>query len=673
MNKLKYILPVALAAMTLSCAHDVIDVQPPAVEIENTTQEVLIKFSPDIIDAVEEGLEIRGNSRSGLYSVDDVLAIIDGYELERVFPVDKSKEGRSREAGLHLWYVVRFKGNYSVDDVIKRLSKLGEVQIATPNRKIQRAYNPDKKVIPLPTSAISKASASRATTPYNDPLQNYQWSIVNRGDLFSDTGKGIAGADVGAEKAWEMSTGDPSIIVAVLDEGVCLDHPELAPNMWHNEGEVYRSHDDNDGNGYAGDYYGYNFAADKGIISWDNLGDSGHATHVAGVIAAQNNNGEGIMSIAGGTPDRPGVKIMTCQIFSDGYAAGTTVVMARAIKYAADNGAVVLQCSFGYVSGTANVYDWGEQGFSSEEEWATLCPLEKEAFDYFCYNAGSPNGPIDGGIAIFASGNESAPSAGFPGAAENYVSVAATAADYTPAVYSNYGEGTTISAPGGDQDYYYEYGGPGTEMEYGELGCILSTMPYHLCPSGYGYMEGTSMACPHVSGVVALGLSYAMQLRKHFTADEFKELLYSSAVPFDEYLSGNKTYYKYVADVGQNQKMQMTLGNYRNKMGAGQVNAERLLKAIEGNGIPIRFPNIYVPLNGMVALIPGNYFLNGETLTYTVQIEDPEIASCTLNEGKMIFNGLGQGATKASITASNGVTQDFIITVRNGANSNGWL
>lgn len=672
MKNIRYILPLALAALTWSCTDETLTEAPP-VEIETTAQEVLVKFSPDIIDALEEGLESRGNSRSGIYTVDDVLSLIEGYELERVFPVDKTKEDRTREAGMHLWYIVRFKGNCSVDDAVKRLSKLGDVQVATPNRRIQRAYNPNKKAIPLPVEALGRAMGSRATQAFDDPLQNLQWNIINHGDLFADTGKSVAGADVGVANAWDMTTGDPSIIVAVLDEGVCFEHPELAPNMWHNEGEIYRSHEDNDGNGYAGDYYGYNFAADKGVISWDNLYDSGHATHVAGVIAAQNNNGEGIMSIAGGTAANPGVKIMTCQIFSDGYAASSTVIMARAIKYAADNGAVVLQCSFGYVSGTANIYDWGEQGFATEEEWATLCPLEKEAFDYFCYNAGSPNGPIDGGIAVFAAGNERAPSAGFPGAAANYVSVAATAADFTPAVYSNYGDGTTISAPGGDQDYYYEYGGPGTDLAYGEPGCILSTMPYNLCESGYGYMEGTSMACPHVSGVVALGISYAMKLRKHFTADEFKELLYSTAIPFDDYLKGTKTYYKYVADVGQNQKMQMTLGNYRNKMGAGQVNAEGLLKAIEGNGRPILFPNLYVPMGGSVALYPANYFVDGETLTFNVQIDDPSIASYSITDGKMTVNGLAEGATKATITTSNGINQQFVITVRNGANSNGWL
>ena len=103
-----------------------------------------------------------------------------------------------------------------------------------------------------------------------------------------------------------------------------------------------------------------------------------------------------------------------------------------------------------------------------------------------------------------------------PAAYPDYISVAATAADYTPAVYTNYGTGTTISAPGGDQDYYFEYG---EGVNKGALGCILSTMPLTITGedgplSGYGYMEGTSMACPHVSGVAALGLAYAKKMGK---------------------------------------------------------------------------------------------------------------------------------------------------------------
>ena len=681
-----------VALMTGACTKDVPDtenIQPQPPVTQNVANEVIVKFAPSVSEILDSAALTRSGSemtRSGIMSVDEVLGAVSGCQLERVFPVDASAEERTRQAGLHLWYVVRFSDDVSVEEMTERLSRLGEVQNAMPNRLLKRSYNTEAKPLSKQALAAMKTRATAVASEYafNDELLPHQWHLINRGDMFvsDDFVKSVAGADVGCEKAWEMSTGHPEIIVAILDEGVCLEHPELEANMWHNEGEIYHSREDNDGNGYKGDYYGYNFARNTGVISWDNLGDSGHATHVAGVIAAQNNNGMGISSIAGGTPDSPGVKIMTCQIFAGGMA-GNSLTMAKAIKYAADNGAVILQCSFGYTSGMANGYEWGYDGFTSQDDWEYYCPLEKEAFEYFTHNAGSPNGPIDGGIAIFAAGNESAPMAGFPGAAKQHVSVAATAADFTPAVYSNYGDFVTISAPGGDQNYYYEYGGDngdntdydknGSPDEFGEIGCVLSTLPEYISESGYGYMEGTSMACPHVSGVVALGLSYAMQLRKHFTADEFRALLHETVTPIDEYMSGTKTYYRYVADIGKLQKMQMTLSSYRNRMGAGQVNAERLLKAIEGSGRPIEFPNIYISPESEVTVIPANYFVGGESLTYKVDIADTSIATCTADGNRLKFRGLKTGATNATITTSAGTVQSFTITVRKGANDKGWL
>ena len=725
--KMKYlnIFLLAGAMAVMSCTKEVFNetVQPSAPstmpEEAYLPGEVIVKFDASLSDLLDEaGLSKGPATRSGVSTVDELLAAIDGYQLERVFPEVKATSAQSREAGMHLWYVVHFSEDEDVNDVVAKLSALGEVSAAAPVLTIKKAY--DGKVIPFDASKFGPATRAAGDKEGQAGLR-WQWNLVNdpaetakyrinpefEGDHtgFPDypyggstaSEKFAPGYDIGMKTVWDEKKfyGDPSIVVAVLDEGLCLTHPDLRANLWVNEGEIYGSNEDNDGNGYAGDMYGYDFIHGKGTISWDSYGDTGHGTHCAGIIAAVNNNNEGINSIAGGTPDAPGVKIMSCQVFS-GNEASNTVDLARAIKYAADNGAVVLQCSFGYTSGTANPYEYGT-GFRTEEEWAEGSPLEKVALDYFIHNAGSENGPIKGGIAVFASGNEYAPSAGFPGAYEDCVSVAAVAGDFTPSTFTNYGDMTKISAPGGDQDYYYDYLEDGENETRGAVGCILSTVPTHVSASGYGYMEGTSMACPHVSGVAALGLSYAARLHKHFTADEFKELLYASCKyltddPDDQtnetILSGYKFYYKWHVDASQLiHGRRFQLSSYRNKMGAGVVNAANLLDLIEGNtaGTPMQFPNVYVQNASEVTYDPSAY-LAGDS--FSVTIDDPSIAtvgeagaesgsaSVTGAKGQITFFAQKNGSTTATITPSGsgaGAAQTFTITVSLEESGSDWL
>lgn len=664
---------IALSLLTglASCAVDapVEEVKTsPEVAADALPGQLLVRFDARVAGILDKaGMTKSGAvpmTRSGVLSVDEVLEIAGGYEIERVFPVDARTEAKAREEGLHLWYVVRFDEDMSVEKVAADLARLGEVSRVEFNRTLKRAS--DRKAVPLTMDRLRRLAAGTAPAAFNDPLLGDQWHLVNNGNLRPT--KFIKDADVQVEKAWnELNcTGDPSIIVAVLDEGVDVSHPDLKASMWVNPGEIWRSAEDNDGNGYAGDYHGYNFTQKTGVISTDSRYDTGHGTHVAGVIAATNNNGIGISSIAGGNGSIPGVKIMSCQIFSGQYA-GTVLEEVRAIKYAADNGAVILQCSWGYISGAANPYDWTPQ-YSTDEEWEEYNVLERKALDYFIHNAGSPDGVIDGGLAIFAGGNESAPAASYPGAYPDFVAVAATAGDFTPAVYSNYGPGTTISAPGGDQDYYYEYADDGHWV--GEVGCILSTLPFHVSESGYGYMEGTSMACPHVSGVAALGLSYAAQLRRHFTADEFKALLYETATPIDNYMTGTKKYRKYVADLLESSPlMSFEMSAFKGGMGHGQVNAYALLKAVEGSGVAMTFPNLYVEEGGRTVASPSMY-MDGEG--FTVSVDDESVATARIEDGMLVAQGLKEGQTSARIS-SGSRTDSFVITVRKRANGTGWL
>ena len=267
-----------------------------------------------------------------------------------------------------LWYVVRFNEEADLATVARSLAATGDIDkvefshLLRQYRDKEGQLNRFVKSVPY-SRAKGSAAATRAlrNAPFNDPQLLDQWSLNNEGEAVNGIKGMLAGSDVNAYKAWEMCAGDPSIIVAVLDEGVMHTHPDLHANMWVNPKETLGAGVDADGNGYVDDVHGYNFVRGKGILSWDARWDTGHGTHVAGTIAAVNNNGEGLSSIAGGTGNNDGVRIMSCQIF-DGANTASTYEEAQAIKYAADNGAVILQCSWGFNSGYTSFPDSPEIG-----------------------------------------------------------------------------------------------------------------------------------------------------------------------------------------------------------------------------------------------------------------------------------------------------------------------
>ena len=180
------------------------------------------------------------------------------------------------------------------------------------------------------------------------------------------------------------------------------------------------------------------------------------------------------------------------------------------------------------------------------------------------------------------------------------------------------------------------------------------------------------MACPHVSGVVALGLSYAAKLHRHFKASEIIDLLYSTAVPVEP-MWGNletKKYYKYVTDLGTNYYNSMNLNNYRGKMGHGQVNAWNFLKAIEDSGVEMTFPNVTVALGAESRLELGTYF--SQTDGIEVKLDDTGIAQASISAGRLTVKGLAEGQTSATVSGA-GQSYRFVVTVRKNISDGGWL
>lgn len=584
--------------------------------------------------------------------------------IKKLFISTPGKEELESRFGLDRWYIIELSEKVSLDAAALDLAAVSQISLVQYNNFSKKAS--DCKIYHYGATNHSTKSNS-GLLPFNDPSLVDQWHYYNQGNAsVATTAK--KGADINVKDVWsELTCGDPSIIVAVVDEGVKYTHPDLKDNMWVNSAEIPNNGIDDDGNGYIDDVYGYNFV-DEGTITWAKEGDTGHGTHCAGTIAAVNNNGVGVSGVAGGSGQGDGCRIMSCQIFS-GESGGSVSSIVNAIKYAADNGASIISCSFGYT-----------RAFDSDNDYIeTIGSAEIDAIHYF--EACANNNVLNGNVAIFAAGNESHPYAHYPGAYNDVISVTAFGPDYLPTSYTNYGPGCNIAAPGGEAllPPWKSY-----------KAMVLSTVPSELQQLGetqlkegfdYGYMQGTSMACPHVSGVVALALSYAKKLGKTFDRDQFKEMIITSANDMDRHLTGTKTY----ADGST-----LDLKQFYHKLGTGSLDAWLLMMKVEG------IPCLQAEIGRKQWLDLSNHFGTASTsLTYLgVEVSEDAKESVGLVEdpyiqyGRLYIHPTKSGSIKLNIKAVGGgdeigggdkvggmeISQDISIIVRSFKSVNGgWM
>ena len=477
---------------------------------------------------------------------------IEGLELN----VEPLFVGKADEK-LDKWLLVSFDeslSNATVAEALAKDSRVVRVEYDLPMQRIEG------KKVPMPERPATTRAA--ANLPFNDPELEWQWHYYNDGTL--DTELCAAGADINLLNAWKYTAGDSRVIVAVCDGGVMAEHKDLADNMWVNEAEKNGAAGvDDDGNGYIDDIHGYNFVTDSGNVTADS-----HGTHVAGTISAVNNNGFAVCGIAGGTGNGDGVRLMSIQIF-EGNDGCYSHQIAQGIKYAADNGAVIINNSWGYDPG---IY----YGDNEYERWDSVL---KDAFTYFKDKA-RLEGAMEGGLVVFAAGNETYPEASYPGAYRDYISVSAMSSDYKATYYTNYGPGVNVCAPGGDSTY---------------AGWLTISSVSTTEKDGYEYMQGTSMACPHVSGCAALAVSYALKQGYKLTADELHRLILTSVHDINPYQHGTKSIFNW--DTGRYESI--SLEPYIGKLGSGYIDAHLLLMQMDST--------------------PVIYALTGEERTYSLE------------------------------------------------------
>ncbi len=417
----------------------------------------------------------------------------------------------------------------------------------------------------LASKAVAYAEPNwvmRTTAIPNDPNFGNLWGMRNIGQTVNGD-PGASGADCRAYQAWDTFTGDANFVVAIIDDGTNNTHPDLAANMWSNPGEIAGNGIDDDANGYIDDTFGYDFYQRD-----SNPSNTAHGTHTAGTVGAVGNNGVGVAGVAWSC------KLMALRFI--GPNGGLTSDAVLSVQYMNQKRVKVSNNS------------WGGGGFSQAL--------------YDAINASKSNGHV----FVASAGNSGAnsdTSPAYPGAynLDNIINVAATDNNDGRASFSNYGA-TSV-----------DIGAPGVN--------ILSTYG----TNGYSYLNGTSMAGPHVAGAAAL--IYAAN--PTYTYTQVKNRIMSTARPVAS-LSG-RCVTGGVLDVAA-------------ALGGG------------GGGGSNTAPTVAITSPGS-----GSSFVSGATITFTGSANDTQDGSLTAS---MTWTSNLQGAlgTGGTFTRNNLVVGTHTIT-----------
>ncbi len=461
-----------------------------------------IKFTAEALQNMN--IQDLNNGLTGIHEID---RLNQEYNISKITPLFRHVDKPSA-AELNQWFNVYLPASAELESIVKQYTELSSVIVAE-RIPIHKIY----------------------ATP-DDPKLSQQWHITQSND-----------ADIDAPEAWDVGSGNPNIIVTVMDTGVEWFHHDLAGaladetdrtsirgNIWINQAEVgdTTSTLDEDGNGFADDWVGWDFVT--GNPNLLNLGDdydtadndprdsNGHGTHCSGNVSAINNNGVGVCSAAGGWGEDVdgngnGVKVMALRIGWDDFPSGRVSMdfAAQAFQYAAENGACIASCS------------WGSSETSALND----------AVNLFLYDTTTPQSGAPVKRLIFvAAGNSGNETSDYLTGREDIIAVAATQEDDNAATgFTNYGDWVDISAPGNN---------------------IYSTTK----DGGYVSYSGTSMASPITASVAALIWSYDPAM----TAVQVRDYLYNGADNIDSRVDA-----KYVG-----------------KLGAGRVNAKNSLDLVAG-------------------------------------------------------------------------------------------